>query len=133
MSFDINLNVNVSIAAPALQALLLNTLLPKLEQILMNETEALAKLDELGTKLDQSIATGNANLALAQKISGETTGLLVEIQTLKDLAGQQPGLSQAFTDKLAAVFSKADGVQTTLADAQTALTGVDNLVPDPAA
>lgn len=119
MSFDINFNVGVTVSAPGLEALFTNLILPKLEQILMNQTEAIAKLTELEGKIDAQGAT-------IAKISGETTGLLVEIQTLKDLQGQEPQLSPAFAAKLQSVFDKADA-------AQLALASVDNLVPDPAA
>lgn len=81
-------------------------ILERLNEIMGLNQQASDKLDALGGKLD--------------KVSGETTQLVLEVRALKD-AALADNVSQALLDKIDALAGKADSI-----DAQ-----VDDVAPNP--
>ena len=98
----IDVTVNVYFPAPQFEAFSA-TVLSKLEQIIMTESELLAELGSLNTVVD--------------KIAAETSASLVEIATLKDLLAAQPtGVSPEITAAVAALAARLKGVDDLVAD-----------------
>jgi len=109
------MDVTVDINALSDRGLLL-LINSKLDRILMTNDELLAAVNAANANLD-------AAKAVVDKIAGETTGLVTEVQTLKDLlaaAGNPPPALQAAVDALSA----------RVVTLQSALSTVDGLVPD---
>ena len=107
--------LQIFLGASPLEALL-SSALQKLDHIIMQETQALEALQQATATLDA------ANTTL-QKVSGETTQLLIEVATLRDLAAQEPTMSPAMAQAIQAVVDRSTAVQ-------AAAAGVDALVPD---
>ena len=109
------MDVTVDINALSDRGLLL-LINSKLDRILMTNDELLAAVNTANANLD-------AAMAVVAKISDETTGLVTEVQTLKDLlaaAGAPSPELQAAVDALSA----------RVVTLQSSLATVDGLVPD---
>lgn len=81
-------------------------IMQKLEQIMATQSEAAAALNGIATTLD--------------KVSGETTALLVEIQTLKDAATAAGDVSPELQAAIDAVASRAAAIDALVPDAPAA-------------
>jgi hypothetical protein len=96
----VNLNVHLHFHPAGL-----DSVINLLKAILMKQTEAVAVLAQSAQTLD--------------KISGETTSLLTEIQTLRDIIAGMDNVSPELEAAVNAVAARA--------------TAIDGLVPDPEA
>lgn len=81
----------------------LDAILQKLEQIMATQSEAAAALTGIATTLD--------------KVSGETTALLVEIQTLKDAAAAAANVTPELQAAIDAVAQRAAAIDALVPDA----------------
>lgn len=111
------MDVTVDINALSNRGLLL-LLNSKLDRIIMTNDELLAAVQAANANLD-------AAKAVVDKIAGETTGLVTEVQTLKDLLAA----SGAPSPELQAAV---DALSARVVTLQASLASVDGLVPDPA-
>lgn len=103
MTITVNVQeLHVHLAPRHLEASL-STILTQLENILMKQSEGAAALVAVATTLD--------------KVSGETTQLLVEVQTLKDLLGQADEVSPELQAAIDAVASRAAAIDALVPDA----------------
>lgn len=89
-----------------LVALVAAALLPLrniLKEIAMKQAEALVVVQETALKLE--------------KVSGETTALLAEVQTLKDAAANASDLSPELSAAIEAISTRATAIDDLVADA----------------
>lgn len=116
MTAHLTIDLNVNLAGPVVQAFT-SQVLNLLEQILTTQAEAAATLRAQSATLD-------ATKAIVEKVGTETTALLSEVQTLKDIiaAGGVP-VSAELQAAIDAVAASAQRVA-------TAAAGVDAQVPD---